>query len=114
MRQLHLHVISQDLQGAALKTREHYQSFATSFFVSLDQVEHELRTEGCVRVDPEAASAALKAELRCHRCGVGHHERLTFPQMQQHLRVCTADYSGSDVVLLPGSEPDIRQFCHAI
>lgn len=38
MRQLHLHVISQDLCGVSLKKKEHYQRFATPFFISLDEV----------------------------------------------------------------------------
>jgi hypothetical protein len=38
MCQLHLHVVSQDLLGSGMKKRQHYLSFATSFFLPLHEV----------------------------------------------------------------------------
>ena len=41
MRQLHLHVISQDLDSAAMKNKKHWNSFSTGFFVAADVlIEH--------------------------------------------------------------------------
>jgi hypothetical protein len=39
MRQLHLHVISQDLSGEGMKKKAHYQRFVTPFFITLDEVQ---------------------------------------------------------------------------
>ncbi|KAL2920158.1 hypothetical protein HK105_200224 [Polyrhizophydium stewartii] len=50
MRQLHLHVISNDFISARLKTWHHYNSFATQFFRPLESVIEQLRTTGKVEV----------------------------------------------------------------
>lgn len=85
MRQLHLHVISQDFDSPALKNKKHWNSFTTAFFKDLDAVVSEVNAHGSVRVDRAAAEQLLKAPLRCHRCGcmLG-----TTPQLKAHIVQC--------------------------
>jgi Scavenger mRNA decapping enzyme C-term binding len=41
LRPLHLHVISQDLDGRAMKTLKHWNSFTTPFFCEVDVSGHQ-------------------------------------------------------------------------
>ena len=58
MRQLHLHCISHDMAGTALKNKKHYNSFTTAFFVPIDAVidavEATGSAAGALPPDPEA------------------------------------------------------------
>ncbi|TPX72371.1 hypothetical protein SpCBS45565_g00458 [Spizellomyces sp. 'palustris'] len=50
MRQLHMHVISQDFDSAALKNKKHWNSFTSEFFRDFDTVRSVLDAKGEVRV----------------------------------------------------------------
>lgn len=50
MRQLHLHVISQDFQSDHLKVKKHWNSFTTEFFRDFDEVRRLLAETGKVAV----------------------------------------------------------------
>lgn len=84
MKQLHLHVISADLEGPKLKHKQHYNSFATAFFVPIDGVITALEREeegvgaaaegagvggGLREVLPRDAEAVVKGPLPCLACG---------------------------------------------
>ncbi|KAF2453158.1 hypothetical protein BDY21DRAFT_356687 [Lineolata rhizophorae] len=65
MANLHVHVLSPDRVSDALKSRKHYNSFSTPFFVPLADLplaaDDERRWPG--------KHGWLKAEMRCWRCG---------------------------------------------
>jgi len=112
MRQLHLHAIGTDLRGANMKRKDHFMSFATPYFMPLDQVEAQLREQGRVAVDAAAANQLLKGPIVCHRCGAagdpgGKKAGFSFPQLQAHLATCRAQYPGGDAVGVPDSEPKL-------
>ncbi|EKU20534.1 aprataxin, partial [Nannochloropsis gaditana CCMP526] len=69
LRPLHIHIVSQDFDSPALKTKRHWNSFTTPFFLDLLQVETALQIHGKVTVRHEDAEALLKLSLRCHACG---------------------------------------------
>ncbi|XP_041254296.1 aprataxin isoform X4 [Onychostruthus taczanowskii] len=82
MSQLHLHVISQDFDSPALKTKKHWNSFTTDYFLNSQDVIEMVRSKGKVMVK-DHTSELLKLPLRCHRC---KQQLSTIPQLKEHLR----------------------------
>ncbi|KAK9830245.1 hypothetical protein WJX72_010530 [[Myrmecia] bisecta] len=85
MRQLHLHVISQDFESACLKHKKHWNSFTTAFFRPISAVREELEREGRLALDKAVAEQLLKADLRCHRCRAACK---TMPALKAHTSAC--------------------------
>jgi hypothetical protein len=71
---LHLHLISHDLSGGSLSKRDHYTSFATTFFVPISKVisllENPLgNTQDALRaLVSDAKAAKLQSFPSCHLC----------------------------------------------
>ncbi|XVE76587.1 hypothetical protein DITRI_Ditri12bG0185100 [Diplodiscus trichospermus] len=87
MRQLHLHVISQDFDSKCLKNKKHWNSFNTSFFRdSLDVIE-EVHDHGKATLQDD--NRILSKELRCHRCRSAHPN---IPRLKSHIRNCQAPF----------------------
>ncbi|NXI36540.1 APTX protein, partial [Galbula dea] len=82
MSQLHLHVISQDFDSPALKTKKHWNSFTTDYFLNSEDVIEMVRSKGKVTVK-DNVSELLKLPLRCHCC---KQQLSTIPQLKEHLR----------------------------
>ncbi|NXJ66305.1 APTX protein, partial [Rostratula benghalensis] len=82
MSQLHLHVISQDFDSPALKTKKHWNSFTTDYFLDSEDVIEMIRSKGKVMVK-DHVSKLLTLPLRCHRC---KQQLSTIPQLKEHLR----------------------------
>ncbi|XP_068644205.1 transcription factor bHLH140 isoform X2 [Aristolochia californica] len=89
MRQLHLHVISQDFDSTHLKNKKHWNSFNTGFFRdSLDVIE-EMESCGQVTLNDEKL---LSTELRCHRCRSAHPN---IPRLKAHIVKCQTPFLAS-------------------
>ncbi|KAG2262363.1 hypothetical protein Bca52824_069442 [Brassica carinata] len=86
MRQLHLHVISQDFESDHLKNKKHWNSFTTSFFRDSVDVLEEVKSQGKANVESEAV---LKGELRCNRCRSVHPN---IPKLKSHIRTCPSQF----------------------
>ncbi|NXX60135.1 APTX protein, partial [Scopus umbretta] len=82
MSQLHLHVISQDFDSPSLKTKKHWNSFTTDYFLNSQDVIEMVRSKGKVMVK-DHVSELLKLPLRCHCC---KQQLSTIPQLKEHLR----------------------------
>nr|XP_025966952.1 aprataxin isoform X2 [Dromaius novaehollandiae] len=82
MSQLHLHVISQDFDSPAMKTKKHWNSFTTEYFLNSEDVIEMVRSKGKVMVK-EHLSDLLRMPLRCHFC---KKQLSTIPQLKVHLR----------------------------
>jgi aprataxin len=96
MPQLHMHAVSQDLRGSSMKTRRHWNTFATDFFRDASEVLDELRARGALEWDEEEAESRVKMErLRCHACGDGPHA--TMPKLFEHLDRCVAAPPGETI-----------------
>ncbi|XP_078436435.1 APRATAXIN-like protein isoform X2 [Wolffia australiana] len=89
MRQLHLHVISQDLDSEHMKNKKHWNSFTTAFFRDSVDVIAEVEREGGVA--SAAAERLLVAELRCHRC---RSAQPSLPKLKAHASRCRAAFPG--------------------
>ena len=79
MNHLHIHVISRDRHSEYLKHRKHYNSFATPFFVHLEELP--LPAD-----DPrwkKDRGGWLKVGMSCWRCGKDFGNR--FAELKRHL-----------------------------
>lgn len=85
MRPLHVHIISTDFDSDCLKNKKHWNSFTSPFFVTLDEVETQMKKKGRVLVDRDEMKAFLKAPLRCHLCSEGLKN---MPALKRHIRTC--------------------------
>ncbi|KND00810.1 hypothetical protein, variant [Spizellomyces punctatus DAOM BR117] len=85
MRQLHMHVISQDFDSAALKNKKHWNSFTSQFFLDFDTVRSMLDAKGQVRYNEATYEAMLKGPLLCHRCKT---ECRNIPSLKKHIAEC--------------------------
>ena len=94
---LHLHIISWDLQSPSLKTKIHWNSFTTDFFVPIDKVIRDLDESGRVQLgcdDDEAAIVEYMTQLekttslRCHIC---HQLQPNMPKLKAHIENCICE-----------------------
>ena len=88
LKPLHLHVISDDFESPCVKTKKHWNSFTTDFFVRAEAVVAALRQGAQFAVDTARFRALLKAPLQCHRCGQGLRN---IPLLKRHIVRCTSD-----------------------
>lgn len=79
MNHLHIHVLSVDRYSECMKHRKHYNSFATQFFVPVDDFP---LAEDDPRRNPGKAGY-LGSELKCWRCGEGFGNK--FVKLKDHL-----------------------------
>ena len=79
MDHLHIHVLSVDRYSECVRHRKHYNSFATPFFVDVD--DFPLAPDD--RRRHPGREGFLERELRCWRCGVGFGMR--FSKLKMHL-----------------------------
>lgn len=85
MRHLHLHVISQDFDSPCLKTKTHWNSFTTEYFIDSKEVIKQLEEKGHVKLmDPKIAKDLLAQTLRCHVCKA---EMKTIPKLKEHIKL---------------------------
>jgi aprataxin len=76
MNHLHIHVISVDRYSASLKHRKHYNSFATAFFVDLEDFP-------LAKDDVRRKASYLNDDMKCWRCGRNYQNRMK--EMKEHL-----------------------------
>ncbi|KAF7122946.1 hypothetical protein CNMCM5793_001122 [Aspergillus hiratsukae] len=79
MNHLHIHVISVDRYSDRLKHRKHYNSFATPFFVDIEDfplAKHD------ARLHPHR-EGYLRRDFKCWRCGKDFGNRFT--ELKTHL-----------------------------
>lgn len=87
MRQLHLHIISQDFNSASLKNKKHWNSFTTSFFRDSVDVIEEIEQNGSTTTSSDEKVLAM--ELRCHRCRSAHPN---IPKLKSHIAICKSSF----------------------
>lgn len=84
MSQVHLHVISQDFNSDKLKTKKHWNSFTTDYFINPEIIIDKLITKGCyVPMSKAEGDEILKADLECHIC---QHKPKNIPDLKNHLQ----------------------------
>nr|NP_001027704.1 aprataxin [Ciona intestinalis]P61802.1 RecName: Full=Aprataxin; AltName: Full=Forkhead-associated domain histidine triad-like protein; Short=FHA-HIT [Ciona intestinalis]AAP86338.1 FHA-HIT [Ciona intestinalis] len=84
MSQMHMHVISQDFQSSSFKTKKHWNSFTTDYFVDATDIINELETGGKVK-DRRTMTSLLNEPLKCHRC---KKPQKNIPTLKKHIDSC--------------------------
>lgn len=87
MRQLHLHVISQDFDSKHLKNKKHWNSFNSPFFRDSVDVIQELSEHGKPELNDD--EKFLTMELRCNRCKSAHPN---IPRLKSHITICKSPF----------------------
>lgn len=80
MNHLHVHVMSVDRYSECLKHRKHYNSFATAFFVPVE--DFPLAKDDVRRSAGE--QGYLKMDFKCWRCGRVFGNQ--FAKLKEHLK----------------------------
>lgn len=87
MRQLHLHVVSQDFNSTHLKNKKHWNTFNTAFF--LDSVDVIEEIEKCGKAKLNDNESLMSVELRCNKCRSAHPN---IPRLKSHISRCRAPF----------------------
>lgn len=80
MNHVHVHILSKDRFSPCMKTRNHYQSFNTPFFVELE--DFPLAPDD-PRWDSNATNGYIREDFRCWRCQKTGFKN--FPDLKRHL-----------------------------
>ncbi|CAB4435588.1 unnamed protein product [Rhizophagus irregularis] len=83
LRQLHMHVISQDFISPSLKNKKHWNSFTTEFFIDVEEIERILEKQGEVKFNKAYYEDLLKSPLKCHLCDAKSIKFI--PDLKKHL-----------------------------
>ena len=83
MSQLHMHIISQDFESSFLKTKKHWNSFTSNFFIDSYRIIDTLKTQGKIEFDRAKYEYLLKSDLQCHKCGCSLK---TMPALKLHVK----------------------------
>jgi len=104
LKQLHVHVISQDFRSPCLKNKKHYNSFQPPFLVSLDSLILSLQGGGEALGDIKEGEAEqwLKQDLKCTACGLEFGNKFT--DLKRHLESCRPPASAPLPALWQGGQ----------
>lgn len=83
MLQVHLHVISTDFNSPSLKTKKHWNSFTTEYFIPHEELVRRIEVDGKIsKLDATVAARLLNSPLKCHRCNTTPK---SIPDLKSHL-----------------------------
>lgn len=68
MNRLHMHIISQDFDSPRMRTRHHWNTFNTEYFMDSTTVTETLKSVGYIEVDEEKYEALLTLQMKCNIC----------------------------------------------
>ncbi|XP_070163151.1 aprataxin [Polyergus mexicanus] len=87
MQRLHLHVISTDFRSPCLKTKYHWNSFTTPFFLHSSDVSRQLHEEGEIKkISSQKCIDYLNTRLKCHKCTL---QPKNMPDLKRHILIHT-------------------------
>lgn len=83
---LHLHIITDDFHSPALKTKKHWNSFTSEYFIKSETVE-KILSEGkhfktAMKEEEYYEGLLNSSSLHCHKC---QQSFSTIPQLKNHL-----------------------------
>ncbi|KAF5296077.1 hypothetical protein FQA39_LY12699 [Lamprigera yunnana] len=83
MVRLHLHAISDDMNSSCLKTKRHWNTFTTRFFLDSKEICKKLREEGKISLPSlETCKDLLNTSLQCHKC---KYVPKNMPDLKKHI-----------------------------
>nr|CAH7736302.1 unnamed protein product [Callosobruchus chinensis] len=83
MQRLHLHVISEDMNSPCVKTKKHWNSFTTEFFIDSKVIIEQLEEKGKIKLpSKDKCKEYMERPLKCHKCDyIPKH----MPDLQIHI-----------------------------
>ncbi|CAM1310821.1 APTX (predicted) [Pycnogonum litorale] len=91
MGHIHLHVISQDFDSSCLKTKKHWNSFNTPYFVNSKDLLKQLEESGVVTlISPSRSKQLLDTPLKCHKC---NQLQKNMPKLKDHINKCEMKFT---------------------
>lgn len=88
LKQLHMHVISDDFNSEFLKSKKHWNSYTTEFFVSTEDFIKLLEQKGQIEFDKNKYNALLKLPLKHWKT---NETFSTIPKLKQYLASLTQE-----------------------
>ena len=68
MRRLHLHIVSQDFDSPRMRTKHHWNTFNTDYFMDSPKVIERLESHGRINLDEKHYEALLRHPMKCNWC----------------------------------------------
>ena len=68
MRRLHLHIVSQDFDSPRMRTKHHWNTFNTDYFMDSPKVIERLESHGQMDLDEEHYEGLLQLPMKCNWC----------------------------------------------
>nr|CAI5868308.1 unnamed protein product [Callosobruchus analis] len=83
MQRLHLHVISEDMNSPCVKTKKHWNSFNTEFFIDSKAIIEQLEKNGKIKLpSKDKCKEYMERPLKCHKCDyIPKH----MPDLKKHI-----------------------------
>lgn len=90
--QLHMHLLSMDLESPCLKNKKHYNSFATYFFLTTDRIIDDLKLHKKITLNQDTTTLLRFEEqaMKCLWCGCSLKD---MPSMKKHVPLCPLNKS---------------------
>merc|ERR1712228_361718 len=86
MNQLHLHLLSDDMDSINLKNKKHFHSFTSPYFIPGKVMLKVLKDERKkFKINKRYYEQLLKQKLKCHFC---FSEIRTMPKLKEHIKRC--------------------------
>ncbi|KAJ2943736.1 hypothetical protein O0L34_g16863 [Tuta absoluta] len=83
MQRLHMHIISTDMVSPCLKTKQHWNTFTTKFFIPYEDSLKELRENGSIKkMSTEEHKSLMSTPLKCNQCS---YVPKNMPNLKEHL-----------------------------
>ncbi|XP_072947332.1 aprataxin [Epargyreus clarus] len=83
MQRLHMHIISTDMVSPCLRTKIHWNSFTTDFFIPYEDVLRKIEQNGHIEVmSTDLHKSLLATKLKCNKCS---YVPRNMPQLRKHL-----------------------------
>ncbi|KAJ0178229.1 hypothetical protein K1T71_006052 [Dendrolimus kikuchii] len=83
MQRLHMHIISNDMVSPSLKTKVHWNSFTTSFFIPYRDILKELKESGSIKkISNDIHKQLMMTPLKCNQC---EFQPKNMPHLKDHL-----------------------------
>eukprot|EP00127_Corallochytrium_limacisporum_P002208 Clim_evm102s108 gene=Clim_evmTU102s108 len=86
MKHLHVHILTNDLEGAYMKTRKHWNSFTSEYLVTPERLREAIQKHGSwPKEDIPKHELLLKGPLHCNLCGEAFPQ---FAVLAEHRKLC--------------------------
>jgi aprataxin len=84
---LHMHIITRDFVSDSLKTKKHWNSFNTRYFINLEEIIEHLKDHESLEdllLAKDELEKLLKSDLKCNQCP---KVLSNMPKLKEHLRI---------------------------